>query len=292
MFVLVIYLDSLWLLNWAMNWWLLWATAKTLRRQAPRARLMWAASLGAMSSLLWLLLPGPTWVLFSLKVVVAIAMVNCCFTPRGLRQCLEHTGVFLLISALCAGLTLGMALFGVGGVSEALPSMGWYIVVGGPILMTLPVQRLWANLGRQFRHSEQSARFEFVLQGISVSLLGLLDTGNVLLEPLSYRPVVVVDAEAISDLLPEELLSLVYQWDKLGETLLDSLPDWLASRLTLIPYTAVAGGGMMVGIRPDSCSILVKGSWHPVDAVIGFAPLEFAAGEKFALLPAEVWPMD
>ena len=292
MFVLVVYLDSLWLLNWAMNWWLLWATAKTLRRHAPSARLMCVAGLGAMASLLWLVLSGPTWLLFSLKLVVATAMVNSCFPPRGLAQCLEHTGVFLAVSALCAGLTLGMAFLGVGGVGEALPSIGWSIVVGGPILMTLPLQRLWANLGRQFRHSEQSARFEFVLQGTKISLLGLLDTGNVLLEPLSYRPVVVVDAKSIPDLLPEELLSLVYQWDKLGETLLDSLPDWLASRLTLIPYTAVAGGGMMVGMRPDSCSILVKGSWRTVDAVIGFAPLEFAAGEKFALLPAEVWPRD
>lgn len=245
-----------------------------------------------MASLLWLVLAGPAWVLFLLQLVVATAMVNFCFPSRGFRQCLELTGMFLLISALCAGLTLGMAFLGVGGAGEGLPSIGWYIVVGGPILMTIPVQRLWANLGRQFRRREQGASFEFVLQGVAITLLGILDTGNVLLEPLSYRPVVVVDASAIKDLLPEGLLSLVYQWDKLGEKALDSLPDALASRLTLIPYTAVAGGGMMVGIRPDSCAILVQGIWRHVDAVIGFAPLEFSAGEKFALLPAQVWPMD
>ncbi|MBT9158713.1 MAG: Sporulation sigma-E factor-processing peptidase [Firmicutes bacterium] len=273
---MVVYLDFLWLLNWGMNWWLLWATAKALRRRVSLEWIMLVAGGGAVVSLVWLLITSPLWVEALLKMLVAIIMVRYTFSPKGVWQTVEITLLFMLISTICAGVSLALALLTSRGLPESWPEVSLFIVLGGPLLMTMVMQRLWSSVGGYLRRAEQSAKFRFVLQGAVVELFGILDTGNVLVEPITYRPVVVVDAQSVKDSLPLGLMALLAQWDELSEKSLHFIPDALATRLTLIPFTAVAGGGLMVGIRPDSCSILVHGAWRGVDAVVGFSPSELS----------------
>jgi len=252
---------------------------------------MLVAGGGAVVSLVWLLITIPLWVEPFLKMLVAIIMVRYTFLPKGVWQTVEITLLFMLISTICAGVSLALALLTSRGLPESWPEVSWLIVLGGPLLMTMVMQRLWSSVGGYLRRAEQSAKFRFVLQGAVVELFGILDTGNVLVEPITYRPVVVVDAQSVKDSLPLGLMTLLAQWDELSEKSLHFIPDALATRLTLIPFTAVAGGGLMVGIRPDSCSILMHGAWRCVDAVVGFSPREYAGGERLALLPATLWPV-
>lgn len=61
-------------------------------------------------------------------------------------------------------------------------------------------------LGRQFTHTRTGGELQeltLTRQGRSVKLLALRDTGNTLQDPLTGRPVVVVEGEKLRPLLPE-----------------------------------------------------------------------------------------
>jgi len=264
---------------------------KILRKRIRLRMLMLVAGVGAIMSVVLLLQSTSFWVSNSLRLLVAFAMVSGVLSTKGVWQTLALVMLLVLLSSLTAGVTLALSATNLRFVSDTWPKVSWYLVLIGPILLTFPVQKLWSSLERLLRSKIQSARFRFVLLGAAVELFGVLDTGNLLVEPLTCRPVVVVDAHSIEECLPPALMVLLARWESLGEKSLQLMPDELVTRLTLIPFTAVAGGGLMVGIRPDSCCILIGKEWSEVDAVIGFSPRKYAEGEKLALLPATVWPV-
>ena len=292
MFFITIYLDLLFFLNWGMNWWLLWATGVVMRRPTKSLTLSLTAAFGSLCSFLWLLIPVTLAREILFKTLVAIAIVQLCFLPERLSSLIKLTTVFVLLSTIVAGITYALALSGTAKTGEALPRIGWYLVIGGPFVLTLPVRSLWIVISKYFRSSHDSTLFRFGVGGEIVEQEAILDTGNVLHEPLTYRPVVVVDFWTVRERLPPELSMSVKAWHEGNTEGLDALPHGLMERISLIPYNTVSGGGLMIGIRPEICELWASGTWHRVDAVIGFSPGEAKLAGKTALLPYTVWPVD
>lgn len=292
MFFITIYLDLLFLLNWGMNWWLLWATGVVMRRPTKSVNISLTAALGSLCAFLWLLIPLTLAREMLFKTIVATAMVQLCFVPERLTSLIKVTAVFVLLSALVAGITYALALSGTAKTGEALPRIGWYLVIGGPFALTLPVRSLWSVISKYFRSSYDSTPFRFGVGGGIIEQEAVLDTGNTLHEPLTYRPVVIVDFWTVRERLPPELGAAVQAWHEGITEGLDSLPHALMERISLIPFNTVSGRGLMIGIRPEICELWSSGIWHKVDAVIGFAPVETKFAGKTALLPYTVWPVD
>lgn len=219
-------------------------------------------------------------------------MVQLCFVPERFTSLVKLTTVFALLSTLIAGITYALALSGTAKTGEALPRIGWYLVIGGPFILTLPIRSLWAVISKYFRRSHDSTPFRFGVGGLLIEQESVLDTGNVLHEPLTYRPVVVVDFWTVRERLPPELSASVEAWHEGLAEGLDLLPHAFMERISLIPFSTVSGRGLMVGIRPEICELWSSGMWHKVDAVIGFSPGEAKLAGKTALLPYTVWPVD
>jgi len=241
---------------------------------------------------LWLLTPVTLSRELAIKVVVAIAMLHLCYVPARLGDLLALTGVFVFMSAVVAGITYALALSGTSVTGEPISRIGWYFLIGGPLILTLPVRGTWAVISRYFRSAHQSALLRFAVGSSLIEQEAILDTGNSLHEPLSFRPVVVVDFHSIRDYLPKSLADAVIGWQSVEDMSLDSIPDSIMERISLIPYNTVAGSGMMMGVRPDYCELWVGRSWHRVDVIIGFASGETNLAGKTALLPYTVWPVE
>ena len=112
-----------------------------------------------------------------------------------------------------------------------------------------------------------------------VTLEGMVDTGNLLRDPMSGKPVICVHAEAIADLLPPTL------WDALTQggdpTQLEPLA---ARRLRVIPLVTAAGEGLLYGFLPDGVTLNTGKENTPVEAVIALTSLS----KTQALVPGEL----
>ena len=87
-----------------------------------------------------------------------------------------------------------------------------------------------------------------------IMLSALIDTGNSLYDPLTDSPVVVVEFNAIKNILPLEIQNIFdesIEDDLASVTQIVSSSKWL-SRFRLIPFKSLGKeNGMLIGFKPD-----------------------------------------
>ena len=122
-------------------------------------------------------------------------------------------------------------------------------------------------------------------KGRSVTLLALQDTGNTLRDPLTGRPVVVVEGEKIWELLPElSHMERTALSDPVA--LLERLGKWEGVRYQLIPYRAVGVDcGLLLALRMDRAE---WGGWVCRNCLTALSPTSVSDGGNYsALIGAE-----
>lgn len=270
---------------------LLWTTARLAGRPRLWGRIAVASSLGAgygaweslaMAGLVTLPpLPGRV----ALVLFVSWLMLAVAFDLSRPRSLLPLLVPFYGAVAAAAG-----AGFAAAYLLNQDGQPNWTAAVSTAAL-TLVVMGWraprWLQRESLQRSTELLVRVE--VGGRSVEVVGLLDTGNHLREPLSGWPVLVVEAEAAASLFPESLRPVAVQMaagDLGAAERLQRHPDW-AGRWRMIPFSSLgARHGMLLGFRPDRIR-LTHGPHHVVtNAVVGLSVhLLDADGRYQALVP-------
>lgn len=117
------------------------------------------------------------------------------------------------------------------------------------------------------------AEVELSYGGKIKKLRALRDTGNMLRDPITGRPVLVVGAD------------IAWDWFGLSRVQLQnpisSIEKLRGMRFRLIPYRAVGqSGGMLLGVKFDE----VKVDGKPSDILVAFAPDELDRGDGYQAL--------
>lgn len=99
-----------------------------------------------------------------------------------------------------------------------------------------------------------------------ISLTALVDSGNLLRDPLTQLPVIVVSRQAAERLIPLPP------------------PGEIAPGMRLISVRTVAGTALMAVFRPNRVRLLLPGGWHDVSAMVGISPGHYDGFQ--ALIPA------
>lgn len=200
-----------------------------------------------------------------IKLSFSAAVVCTVFRPAKLRQFARITLVFYLVSFAMGGVTIGMMYFlGIAGVTQnsAVYTGVWgylYILLG--CVFTWLIFSFFADLiKRRLIRERTYADVEIGLLGRSVTVKGLIDTGNFLKDQFTGKSVMIISAEAARKILPDEIVEEAEKGLKtytLPETLMNSR---YANRIRIIPYRSVGEEkGYLIGIRPDTVRIGIHG---------------------------------
>lgn len=245
----VVYLDSLLLLNMGLDALLLRAAARLSRAGTNWRRTLLAAALGAVYAAAVLLLPWP-WLSHPLtRLIAAAAMARLCSR----RATLSLLLLFLLLSCALAGVALGLTLTGVGSMSHGalLPVT---LTDGRFLLLCGAVTYVACAVAARLLPMRKTRTVPVLLccQGRRVLLRALVDTGNLLQDPLSGKGVPVVYAGAAELLLPVPCRDLVKNLSD-PETVFTALAEqWNPGRVRLLPFRSVGTGkGLLLAIRLD-----------------------------------------
>lgn len=253
-----VYADILFLINAGMDCLCHLLTARLLRRRLIGWRLILASVAGGAYAVAALFLPFGQIAALATDLLVCALLCALVFPPeksdhgRRWGGLLPVTGAYLLISLALGGIMTGLySLLNRSGCPEALQDAGedlptaWLFallaVIGGGI-------SLWG--GRLFRRSgsRQIVEVTVFLGERSVTLTGLVDSGNLLTDPLDGHPVVPVSRTAVACLLSQKLDSCL-RAGSLSPERLAATPE--ASRLRMIPVSTATGEAVWLGLRPD-----------------------------------------
>lgn len=206
-----IYIDNLFLMNFVMNLYLYLLTATTLRRTATRLRITAGSFIQSLLFCVLVLMPGiPAGIKrFIGPAAVSMASTAVIFKCRKPDEWLHLMG-YQLIYAFVLGGCMKFLFSSVPLFRDRQESI-WYILGAG--FFGYQAVSWW--IGQMKR--KKAGRFCTVRlcgNGVSVSVRALIDTGNSLREPISGRPVSIVE-DGILDCLvgvkaPEKLKLIPY----------------------------------------------------------------------------------
>ncbi len=243
------YADLFFLVNLLADYVLLFLTGRVRHLLYVHSRLLGAAFVGSLYSVL--LLVWPEWPLLTaglLKFVIALLMVRIAFATDGLRAYLRNLATFAMCTMLIGGFMFAMkSLFAIGPMGLIVSTA---LFLGGAWVVLL-IERF-----SQRQRAVQALIFpvSIVIDEKVICCRGLLDTGNHLHDPLSGKPVSVTQWDVWRDVLPNHVLAALRNGhvDRLTECFDESAAHW-HHRLTLIPYRTVGAveHAMLAALRVD-----------------------------------------
>lgn len=255
---MTVYLDLVMGLNFLVDFLLLMGTNRLSGFPAAPGRCALAAALGGVYSGACLLpgfsfLGNPLW-----RIVSLMIMLLLCF---GLNRSALTRGLIFWILSMALG---GMAMsFGRG---EAASLALWAVV-------------LWLMCRFAFRENPGIREYiplQITYGEKTVSVLALHDTGNTLKDPITSEQVLVLAGEAACRLTGLTIRQL--------QSPLETMAARALPGLRLIPYRAVGGSGMLLGMRFQDVRIGSKRR----SAIVAFAPEGLGKDQMYQALTGGV----
>lgn len=188
-----LYVDSLFLINFTMNLYLLMLVDHSTLSSAVPWRLLAGALFGAGSYLLLFVIGmALPWKLL-LGTAGALLMLPITFSVRSMRNLLKLTEKMLFFS------------FGMGGVllllircfrfAEGVLTSAFGLIAAGGIFLLF-----WRRFHAQTQQENAICQVTLVRDGASVKAAALIDSGNALVEPISGKPVSIVEEKVFRSL--------------------------------------------------------------------------------------------
>lgn len=250
-----IYGDIYFLINFSMDFLSLFLTAKILHIPLKTGRAAFAAAVGGVYAVVALLPGRYGWLQTLIGLLIPALLCFIAFRYGRFRRFCLTVALFWGLSFLTGGLMSALYY----AVNRLLA--GRQIVVNGTVqtvyseiplwvfaLLALAcalISLIWGRIAGK-RRGISACELTVGVSDRSYILTGLIDSGNLLTEPFGGLPVILVTADRLRAMLPEELLGVFFGGSGVG-----NLPAGMGARIRLIPYRGVGGGGLIFGYLPD-----------------------------------------
>lgn len=269
----IVYIDLLFLSNLIPDYLLLRLTAAILGVYVKPLRTVLGAVLGGVLSV-------PLYFM-TFRFPLLIKCLFClliCLSAFGKKRLAAVCTLFCALSFAFCGACSALSLLNVTNAQVKNGSL--YANISFSFLMVACVfayclLRLVFGQGSGFSGKKQMT-VQVVLNGNETCFTALSDTGNTLRHPFSNKRIIVAGRDLCAPLFePFERAYLLSS--KNPADAFEALSGTMRSHLTLVPYTAAGGSGLMLVIKPDKISIdgkddpsyLLGVAYDGVEAVIG-----------------------
>ena len=86
------------------------------------------------------------------------------------------------------------------------------------------------------------------------SIKVILDTGNLLTDPITQTPVLIVEAQKLKNIIPEKILNNIE--DVIYNSNFEEIDEEIKTRCNIIPFSSIGkNNGIIIGFRPDYIKI-------------------------------------
>ena len=248
---------------------------------SPRpTRFLLASGVGALYASVYLFLPRSLPLFVILGAAVLLFMSLLCTGRVHFFRLLRFFVLFFVIETLLGGAVyyFYQRLDTVSGTllsdfSEA-PENRSFLLFSIVVLLSVGVLRLCGAL-LTGAEAERTVGVTLTYGGQSVVLEALVDTGNLLRDPLDSSPVLLIKAHAAASLFPSALLCEKY----------DALDISLRRRIRMIPLDTVGGGRLLSGVRMEDVSVRSGKREEKIFITVAIDKEEGSYGGYDALMP-------
>lgn len=284
---MTIYVDVVLLENLCMNYIILFGTAYIIKIRIKQIRIILASLLGAVYAVLAYAEIFPMYANLITKIILSICMIYIAFNPKKIKGLIKELIVFYLVSFALGG--CAFALLYLVRPQDIFMKDGVYIgtyplkiaLLGG-IVGFIITYIAFKVVKTRITKNEIIYKAVVNIRGKQLEINVLLDTGNMLKDPISGDSVIMIEKNKLNSIFPEKILNNI---DKiLGGDLESTESLEYRKRLRFIPFTSVGKqNGMLLGIKADSVTIITDvEEIINKRAIIGIYEKTFSKSEKYS----------
>lgn len=260
---MTVYLDIVLLENLCMNYIILFATGYIMKLKMKQLRLVLSAMLGGIYAVIAYIEILPIYSSFAMKILLSVLMVHIAYNSKNIKNLLKQLVVFYLTSFAFGGAAFALLYF--VRPQDILIRNGVYvgtypikIALLGGIVGFIITYIAFKVVKTKLHKKDIIYNIEIHIKEKTLKLKAMLDTGNMLKDPISGMPVIVVEKQELYSILPKKLLDNI---DKLiggeAENLLEQVEEKeIFTRFRMIPFSSVGKqNGIMLGFKSDQVVI-------------------------------------
>jgi len=290
-----IYLDVLILENIVMNYLILWTSGKLSKMRTSNLRLFMGALLGAAYAAFLVVRPDmKVYCTAIAKILLSIAMVTITFFPGKFVSFIKILVMFYISTFVFAGASFALIYLNNQGalVKNGMIYVYWqskWITIFLSIITAVIILKIFQEIIQyKFIREKLLTGLRIIFESKQTDIAALIDTGNSLYDPLSNMPVIIVEFNAIKNILPTEICNIFESSIENDFTLMtDQLysSKWF-NRFRLIPFSSLGKeNGMLIGFKPDYVEIGDDDEKKGIsDVVIGIYNNVLSKGEHYKAL--------
>ena len=260
---MTIYIDIVFFENLIMNSIILIATGIILKQKLNWIRILLASSLGAIYSILSYISELKIYSNLILKIILSILISYIEYNPQTIKKLWKSILIFYLTSFVFGG--AAFAFIYIVKPQEILMKNGLFLgtyplktVILAAVIAFILLLAAFTIVKNKISKKDMFCDVEVELNAKTVETKAMIDTGNLLKEPITNTPVIVMEHTLLYECIPREILDnleniLGGDFGKIPE----EIKKEYISRLKLIPFSSLGKqNGMLVGIKADALRIM------------------------------------
>lgn len=283
-----VYIDLYFMINFAMDFLCFYLTSWLLSLRRSLLRTMIASAFGALYACVALLV-GMRGV-WSILADLAICLIMCAiayYRPKEARAVAVDALVYSAVSILLGGaMTALFYFFNRMGLDRLLGSEedadGVSVWLFALIAIAGAIGTAFGGRLMRKKATRRACRVSITLGGRTVTLDGICDSGNLLCEPISALPCIIIDPECLDKLIGRGDARAVI------DRRVENLSEGICRRVRVIPMRTVGGESVGYGIRADRVRVELGRESRSVEAFILAANEPISADGARALVPSEL----
>ena len=260
---MTIYIDIVLIENLIMNYIILFTTAVVLKIKVNHIRLILASLLGAGYSIIAYMGIIKVYSSIILKIILSVLIIYIAFNPQNIKKMCKDLLLFYLVSFVFGG--AAFALIYIIKPQNILMKNGLFLgtytlktVMLGAIVAFCIILGAFAIIKNKISKKDMFCEIEILINQKKIKTKAMIDTGNMLKEPITNVPVIVVEHILLYSCMPKEILNNLKEI--MGgdfKNIPCDIQEKYISKLKLIPFSSLGKqNGMLIGIRPEYVKVI------------------------------------
>lgn len=269
---MTIYLDIVFFENFILNYIIILSTAIISKSKIRMINIMLSSMIGGIFSILNYMMNIDILGNMVFKIIISILMMLTAFKEYKIKKLIKQLLFFYLVSFTFGGIAF-MLLFFIKPQNIIMKSnhlVGTYplkITILAGIIGFVVIFLIERIIKDRLNKKSMICDLEIFYNGKTKKIKTMIDTGNLLKEPISKNDVIIVEKESLKGIISKDILENITHILK---------GNWIQSeniysyKIKLIPFSSLGNdNGLLIGFKPDYIKIYSDDEIARNDVLIG-----------------------
>lgn len=253
---MTIYIDLIFFENIIMNSIIIYATSIIIKQKPKILRVLISSIIGAIYSIALYITNYKIYTSIFSKIILSIIMMYVAFKPSNLKKLFKQVLILYLTSFVFGGVALNLIYFlkpenisiknGLFTGEYALK-----VIMLGALVALIIVKISIKIIKTKITPKDMYCKIKMKINEKQIETNAMIDTGNLVKEPITNTPVVIVESSLLEGIIPKEILNNL---ENILCGNLNNIPQEIQeeyfTKLRCIPFSSLGKeNGMLVGIK-------------------------------------------